>query len=275
MELPKPVRYLFSEDALPYEDEYERLIDFKFNHHNIAADGLHDPTHLHPYTHHWIAVDPATRVLGVLQLQRVVTGGFPYPGSTMRITEFVLFGDLPPRAQQRVAYELLETALERLPPGHRLQIYTPLPCKLMDFFPHFEQHRTLQYSSKPSEGMFLFNGWDLAPPCPTEVEALSTREPCTRQGCDKMATIDCAGVRLVCMCLCLPHHSGPLSNLHLLQACGTGYCQTSCVIADMIAHRASGLCADRDLYEHNLISHFEELVADQELVSSQSISQDD
>ncbi len=204
MELPKPVRYLFSEDALPYEDGYERLIDFKFNHHNIAADGLHDPTHLHPYTHHWIAVDPATRVLGVLQLQRVVTGGLPYPGSTMRITEFVLFGDLSPRAQQRVAYELLETALKRLAPGHRLQIYTPLPCKLMDFFPHFEQHRTLQYSSKPSEGMFLFNGWDLAPPCPTEVEALSTREPCTRQGCDKMATIDCAGVRLICMCLCLP-----------------------------------------------------------------------
>lgn len=201
--------------CLPYEEEYERLIDYKFNHHNITVDGLHDPSHLHPCTRHWIAVDPATRVLGVLQLQRVVTGDIPCPGFTLRITEFVLFGDLSPGVEQQVAYDLLKTALDRLPIRHRLQIYTPLHCELMDLFPHFEHRRALLYSTKPSEGMFLFGGWDLPPPCPAELRALSTRVPCTRQGCDNMATIDCAGVRLFCLRLCLPHPCGPLSYLHL------------------------------------------------------------
>lgn len=156
MELPKRVRYLSYGDALPYEMEYEGLIDYKHNHHNITVGGVQDPpqleaSYLHPYAQHWIAVDPATRVLGVLQLQRVFTGDIPFPGVTLRITEFVLFGDLSPGSERRVSYGLLKTALDRLPTGHRLQIYTPLHCGLMALFPPFELRTTLLYSSKPAQ----------------------------------------------------------------------------------------------------------------------------
>lgn len=38
---------------------------------------------------------------------------------------------------------------------------------------------------------------------------------------------------------------------------------------DMIAHRASGVRADRDLYEHHLMRHFEHLVNNKGLAASE------
>lgn len=87
-----------------------------------------------------------------------------------------------------------------------------------------------------------------------------------------MATIDCAGVRLLLLA-CVSSLSFCTTELSacVVQACSARYCQRSCVIADMIAHRASGICADRDVYEHNLISHFEELVSNQELATDEEL----
>lgn len=189
------VRYLYGQEALPFELDAEALIDSKYNHHETTADILHDPTSLHFSARYVIAVDvDILKVLGVLQLQRVLTGDPPYP-PTLRITQLVVHGFLSECARHDVASQLVRTALHKLSPGHRLQIYTPLPCDVMQgpLLSHcFKLYKTLNYKSKPCEGMFLLSGQP--PPSPAEVEALNTRQRCTSPGCENLASIHCPEV---------------------------------------------------------------------------------
>lgn len=183
----------------PFEFQFEAIIKRKYNHCEVTADIVRERARLHPDASYAIAVVGYT-VVAVLEMQRVLTDTPSYP-VTLRITQLVVFGSVSQYAPA-IADRLIRVAL-RSTPTQRLQIYTPLPSQLMEITlsNRFDCHGTLHYSSKPAEGMFLSHSLHLPPPCPAEVEALSTRKPCTRPGCDNLATIGCAGVCISPLCI--------------------------------------------------------------------------
>lgn len=198
-----PLRYLVDPETVPFEAAIFQILDYKSNHREITADILLERPYLHPDAQYAIALD-GHFVLAVLEMQRVITDDVSYPITT-RVTQLIVFGSETLRVPE-IASQLIITAVNSIPTG-RLQIYTPLPSEVMEgpLSNYFVRHGD---TSNLSEGMFLFHGWHLPPPCSAEVQALSTRKYCTRPGCDNLATIECAGVCIfvsLSLSLCSSH----------------------------------------------------------------------